>query len=227
MTHLTMFSTKKFEILDEGLTLFEIANPQLFWELQHFLQSESHPYMAFGRDGKVLRPDKNILFIGDIGRTVDFNKLFSRQISNIVVNEMDDDQVSQLFEFDRKLREVVNDVIFQSNLPIDVSTDWDLNNLVKYLKPTLEVTNFRTAYDIIVTLIDIMQRLSDKRLLVFVNLTDYLTIDQIKELSKDLMHRQSAIVVIDKVDERDLRYQNIAEIKDAYIDNDFVEFENG
>ncbi|MFD1672322.1 type II-A CRISPR-associated protein Csn2 [Agrilactobacillus yilanensis] len=227
MKSLAMYSTRKFDFLDDGITIFQIGNRQLFWELQRFWQSEEHPNMAFSEDGKVLKPSKSALFIGDVGQCIDFNKLFGRQIITMIMHELDETQNHRLYDANCVIKDVVNEAIFEANLPIDLPTDWDLQAMLKYLKPQLELTNFRSAYDIIGSLTDITQRLSDKRLLIFTNIGQYLTSEQIKLLALDLKSQHQSVLFLEKVNTKIEVYQGSEGIKIVYIDNDFVEFENG
>lgn len=227
MRSFTMFTTKKFELLDAGVTFFQIQNRQLFWDLQQFWQSEGHPELCFTENHKNLKPNKSAIFIGDVGTTVDFTKLFHNQMYKMVLNELDETQIQKLFVLDRSVRDTLNETIFSSDLPIQILPLWDTESLIKYVKPELELTNLHTAYDIIGTLIDIAQRLSEDRLMIFTNVHQYVSVDEFKLLALDLKHQGRSILVLDKVDDLISTYQGVEGVRNVFIDEDFVEFENG
>ncbi len=112
------------------------------------------------------------------------------------------------------LRELANDL----DLPINISDEMQLEKLIKILRITLEENN--ELLDKLLLLIDLNKTIYNNEIIIFINLKQFLSKNELIELYKYSLYNETKIIMIDsQCYEEVIKYE-----KKLIIDNDLEEF---
>lgn len=206
--------------LKMGLNIISIEHQNLFFEIvQSMRLTESK--LIFSRDDEIDETRKYINFIGDISSEIDLEKMYSKDVNKLLISSLDENQLRELNELDSKINLIYTNAIVESNLPISITLDFDLESLVKFKKIKIDVPIAETAYDKIQGIVDVASELNDNRLLVFTNVYQYLNQGQIDYLAENLKLQERYVLFLERSSSR----LNANEVASSYfIDQDFVQF---
>lgn len=206
--------------LEYGFNQFIFENIPDFFQLTQFFQGvEANVTISEAGKPKTL---KEVCYIGDVTTLVDFRKLYDKQIQVAVQNMIDDLSLQQLMTADLAIKMVVDDVIMANNLPVQYSDKFDLTAILKYCEFHAEMPETKGICGIIEHVIDLANRLSDDRLIVFSNLNLYLSTEEIQMLAFEASVKQVSCLLIDVTKSPTLIESE--GLKQYYFDRDFIEF---
>lgn len=126
----------------------------------------------------------------------DFNSKKIISIINKKVNENisinDKDNLSKLYN---KIRKIYLPILNDMNLNIDINNDFDLDLMIKLLNITIKSKD--NLLDNLFLLIDIEKELNINKIIVFINLKQYLNKNELIELYKYLLYNNIVVLLID------------------------------
>ena len=205
--------------LNIGVTQLIFANVEPIWQLVQFFQTGEGAILS--DDGAILKY-KDVVYVGDLATPFDVGLLYIKPLRQLLTQHLDDLHLRELYETDRTIRSIVQRMLFENDLPGEIDTEWNISELLKYLKLRVELPEMHGFYGIIEEIIDLSQRLSDDRLLVFVNASVYLRDEQIQALAYDAMLKQVSCLFIDR--QNTVNFIGGKGLKQIFIDHDFVQF---
>ena len=126
----------------------------------------------------------------------DFNSKKIISIINKKVNENisinDKDDLSKLYN---KIRKIYLPILNDMDLNIDINNDFDLDLMIKLLNITIKSKD--NLLDNLFLLIDIEKELNINKIIVFINLKQYLNKNELIELYKYLLYNNIVVLLID------------------------------
>ena len=210
-------------VLVKGFNTLNIENFSLFWKIVNGIKTKKENSLVLGRNNKVLDLTKDVIFAGDLP-SCDSPKIFyNRQILKKVENSISDENKHNLYILDREMRKIITREIFDFGLPLEVSTDWSINDIIKMMDLSYNVRHNNMPVEILGEFIDLSFFLSDRRIVLFTNLSNYLTETDRKQVAVECQSKEVTILSINLV--RGSEYKSGAEENVIFIDNDFTMFE--
>lgn len=208
---------------NEYINCLEVENKNYFYkivkELNNIANGEMEDNIIFiDNESNEINIINKINIIIDYFN-IDFNSkkilsLINKKInSNISVT--DKDNLSKLYN---KIKKIYIPILNDMDLNIDINNDFDLDLIVKLLN--VSIKNKDNILDNLFLLIDIEHELNMNKLLVFVNLKQYLNEQELIELYKYLLYNNIAVLLIDS---QAYGISNEYE-KKIIIDNDLEEY---
>lgn len=126
----------------------------------------------------------------------DFNSKKIISIINKKVNENisinDKDDLSKIYN---KIRKIYLPILNDMDLNIDINNDFDLDLMIKLLNITIKSKD--NLLDNLFLLIDIEKELNINKIIVFINLKQYLNKNELIELYKYLLYNNVVVLLID------------------------------
>lgn len=117
------------------------------------------------------------------------------ELSKYVLSTLDENDVSMLQEQYKKIIKTYKRVLNDVDLPLTIEEEINLENLSKLLK--IGINQKEELLDNLFLLIDIEKVLKNNNLMIFINLKQYLSIDELKEFYKYAIYNQVQIILID------------------------------
>ena len=185
---------------NEYINCLEVENKNYFYkivkELNNIANGEMEDNVIFtDNESNEINIINKINIIIDYFN-IDFNSkkilsLINKKInSSISVN--DKDNLSKLYN---KIKKIYIPILNNMDLNIDINNDFDLDLIVKLLN--VSIKNKDNILDNLFLLTDIEHELNISKLLVFVNLKQYLNEQELIELYKYLLYNNIVVLLID------------------------------
>ena len=185
---------------NEYINCLEVENKNYFYkivkELNNIANGEMEDNVIFtDNESNEINIINKINIIIDYFN-IDFNSkkilsLINKKInSSISVN--DKDNLSKLYN---KIKKIYIPILNDMDLNIDINNDFDLDLIVKLLN--ISIKNKDNILDNLFLLTDIEHELNISKLLVFVNLKQYLNEQELIELYKYLLYNNIVVLLID------------------------------
>lgn len=185
---------------NEYINCLEVENKNYFYkivkELNNIANGEMEDNVIFtDNESNEINIINKINIIIDYFN-IDFNSkkilsLINKKInSSISIN--DKDNLSKLYN---KIKKIYIPILNDMDLNIDINNDFDLDLIVKLLN--VSIKNKDNILDNLFLLTDIEHELNISKLLVFVNLKQYLNEQELIELYKYLLYNNIVVLLID------------------------------
>lgn len=208
---------------NEYINCLEVENKNYFYkivkELNNIANGEMEDNIIFtDNESNEINIINKINIIIDYFN-IDFNSkkilsLINKKI-NSSISITDKDTLSKLYN---KIKKIYIPILNDMDLNIDINNDFDLDLIVKLLN--VSIKNKDNILDNLFLLIDIEHELNMNKLLVFVNLKQYLNEQELIELYKYLLYNNIVVLLIDS---QAYGISNEYE-KKIIIDNDLEEY---
>ena len=118
------------------------------------------------------------------------NNLYKMLKTNI--NEEDKTKINKYY---LKIKSILAKSFLDYNLPLVINDEFDIDTILKLLKVTIDSKN--NLLDNLLLLIDINNNFKINELLIFVNLKQYLTLEELNEFYKYSIYNDIKILLID------------------------------
>ncbi len=211
-------------ILENGkIMALEIENKHLLFRLiKNFTDIGSGDFIdeikAFDDDNKEININNKILVLSDFFNFNLDTKKYLNQINKIIIDNIKDSGDNTLLSLYQKLLHKYNKVIKETELPIVINNEVNVESLVKMIKLKLNLSD--NLLDNLLSLMDLEKIAKANKLLIFVNLKLYLTEKELEELYKYAIYNEVELMLIDY---KTYGYKTNFENK-LIIDNNLVEF---
>lgn len=211
-------------ILENGkIMVLEIENKQLLFRLiKNFTDLGNGDFIdeikAFDNDNKEINISNKILVLSDFFNFNLDTKKYLNQINKIIIDNIKDSGDNTLLILYQKLLHKYNKVIKETELPIVINNEVNVESLVKMIKLKFNLSD--NLLDNLLSLIDLEKIAKANKFLIFVNLKLYLTEKELEELYKYAIYNEVKLILIDS---KTYGCKTIFENK-LIIDNNLVEF---
>lgn len=211
-------------ILENGkIMVLEIENKQLLFRLiKNFTDLGNGDFIdeikTFDNDNKEINISNKILVLSDFFNFNLDTKKYLNQINKIIIDNIKDSGDNTLLILYQKLLHKYNKVIKETELPIVINNEVNVESLVKMIKLKLNLSD--NLLDNLLSLIDLEKIAKTNEFLVLVNLKLYLTEKELEELYKYAIYNEVKLMLIDS---KSYGCKTIFENK-LIIDNNLVEF---
>lgn len=188
------------EINEEKILSIEIENKSYFYRLvsniYSIINSEVVEDITFydQNNNELNISNKIKIFVNFFNFEFD-SKKYTNDINKYIINEMDENDKTILLKSYNKLIENFLKILNKSDLPLQILEEITIDNIIKNLKLTINSKN--TLLDNLLLLIELEKILKTNNLLVFINLKQYLTNQELIELYKYAIYNRIKILLID------------------------------
>lgn len=188
-------------LIEQGnVTVVEIENKSYFYnvisELYSLMNGEVVDTIKFFDNSS-----KEIMMTGKIEILLNFfnlqfdSKKYISELTKRISNEVTEEQRDEIIKIFKRLQSIYKKMLNNIDLPLSINSDINIDSISKILK--IEIKTKNSLLENLLTIIDLERELKLHKLLYFVNLKQYLHIDELKELYKYAIYNQINIVLID------------------------------
>lgn len=127
---------------------------------------------------------------------IDFNsKKVINSLYKTLKNNLNEENKIKINNYYSKIKNILSKTFIDYNLSLVINDEFDLEMLFKMLK--VSIKNKDNLFDNLLLLIDINSIFNINELLVFINLKQYLTNEELKEFYKYSLYNNVKIILID------------------------------
>lgn len=188
------------ELNNNQIQTIEIENKRYFYRIVNDLYTISKGNIV---DDITLFDDNNqevnylnklkiFLNFFDFGLTT---KKYTNDISKYIINNISDDNKDLLIKQYNKIVNIYKRILNDIDLPLLISSEINMENITKLMKININMQSDLLSNLFI--LIDLENLFQSKNILVFINLKQYLTIDELEELYKYSIYNEIPLLLID------------------------------
>lgn len=183
------------------INAIEIENKRYFYRFVNDLYSVyTNGYsdnLKFINDNKEINMNgKTKVFINYFDFQFD-SKKYTNEISKFVSNYISEEDTKNLINLYSKITKIYKKALNDIDLPLYVENDISIDNINKLMK--LGISPKEELLDNLMLLIDLEHTLKTNNLLIFVNLKQYLTKDEVVELYKYAIYNEIMIMLVDSI----------------------------
>ena len=183
------------------INAIEIENKRYFYRFVNDLYSVYtdgyNDNLKFINDNKEINMNgKTKVFINYFDFQFD-SKKYTNEISKFVSNYISEEDIKNLINLYSKMTKIYKKALNDIDLPLYVENDISIDNINKLMK--LGISPKEELLDNLMLLIDLEHTLKTNNLLIFVNLKQYLTKDEVVELYKYAIYNEIMIMLVDSI----------------------------
>lgn len=183
------------------INAIEIENKRYFYRFVNDLYSVYtdgyNDNLKFINDNKEINMNgKTKVFINYFDFQFD-SKKYTNEISKFVSNYISEEDTKNLINLYSKMTKIYKKALNDIDLPLYVENDISIDNINKLMK--LGISPKEELLDNLMLLIDLEHTLKTNNLLIFVNLKQYLTKDEVVELYKYAIYNEIMIMLVDSI----------------------------
>lgn len=211
-------------ILENGkVSVVELENKKFFYRFIKDLYSINNgdvleEFICLDDNNKEIALSNKIKIINDYFE-FDFNsKKYNAEIIKYLSYTITDEDKNSIISLQNKLYQKINKQLNQTDIPLCISSDIDIETILKGLKIVIKQCD--DILNNLFLLIDLENILKSYNILVFINLKQYLSEKELKEFYKYAIYNDVKVLLIDS---QCYHTSNEYE-KKLIVDNDLVEF---
>lgn len=184
----------------ENIQALEIEDKKCFFRTVNNFISLSDGLLVediycFDNDKNEINISNKILVVTDYFNMNNIFKKFVNNLQKYIIIETDDTTINDLSLKYKQLLEKLSKSFSEIDLPVRINTEFNLEQLIKFVKPTVETSN--NLIDNIYLLLDLEKIFKLHKLIVFVNLKQYFTKEELIELYKYAIYNEIMMILID------------------------------
>ncbi len=184
---------------DDFINVIEIENKKYFYRFVSDLNRIFHEGYSdcinfFSKDNELNMNNKIKLFVDFFNLGLEskkYDKDINRVINESITNEDKDNIISKYKKLIKTYYKALNNV----DLPLMIENDCIIEDITKFMKISINGNNDLMGN--LLLLIDLERVLNTKNILIFINLKQYLTKDELIELYKYSIYNQIKVILID------------------------------
>lgn len=222
MMKMTYYPYEPFLIDDKKITIIETGNRQLYQDLILDFKDLKESVEFSDENHQMVETPKALHWFGDVIQNNDLNKMFQSHICKSIRSEINEQQSQKIFEKAQELKNLVLEATYMLDLPLNVEEQTDFEKIIKFCDIRFEDKLKLSPYGIIETILKTVIELKENKIVGFMNVSDYLTSNELTELSS-LVRSLSLKCLIIKFSEMDRR-ELFDDCRYYYIDSDYVKW---
>ena len=191
----------KIVFANEYINAVEIENKRYVYRFVNDLYSV---YInGYSDNLKFIQDNKEINMNGKIKVFINYfdfqfdSKKYTNEISRFVSNYINEEDTKNLINLYGKMTRIYKKALNDIDLPLYVENDISIDNINKLIK--LGISSKEELLDNLMLLIDLEHTLKTNNFLVFVNLKQYLTKNEVVELYKYAIYNEITIMLVDSI----------------------------
>jgi len=127
---------------------------------------------------------------------LDFDsKKYSNDINKFINDSIDDENKNDLNNLYNKIIKNYNKIFNDIDIPLSIENEFNIENITKLMK--ISINKKDELLDNLLLLIDLEKVLKTNNILIFINLKQYLTKEELEELYKYSLYNEVKIILID------------------------------
>ena len=216
------FLDNKIDLYNDYVNSIEVLNNNYFYRLTNLIYKYSNDQeveeLYFTENNEELKLNKKIRIITNY-YDFDFNnKKYINELIKNISNNTDDNILLKLNNNYNKLYKVLSSLInsVDLNFKVDINDEFSINEILNNFN--LSIPSKDNLLDNLILLIDIEKQFNINKILVFINLKDYLSREEIIEFEKYCIYNNVYVILFDNS-----KYKNNSYEKKFLIDNDLSE----
>ena len=216
------FLDNKIDLYNDYVNSIEVLNNNYFYRLTNLVYKYSNDQeveeLYFTENNEELKLNKKIRIITNY-YDFDFNnKKYINELIKNISNNTDDNILLKLNNNYNKLYKVLSSLInsVDLNFKVDINDEFSINEILNNFN--LSIPSKDNLLDNLILLIDIEKQFNINKVLVFINLKDYLSREEIIEFEKYCIYNNVYVILFDNS-----KYKNNSYEKKFLIDNDLSE----
>ena len=216
------FLDNKIDLYNDYVNSIEVLNNNYFYRLTNLVYKYSNDQeveeLYFTENNEELKLNKKIRIITNY-YDFDFNnKKYINELIKNISNNTDDNILLKLNNNYNKLYKVLSSLInsVDLNFKVDINDEFSINEILNNFN--LSIPSKDNLLDNLILLIDIEKQFNINKILVFINLKDYLSREEIIEFEKYCIYNNVYVILFDNS-----KYKNNSYEKKFLIDNDLSE----
>lgn len=181
------------ELNEEKINSIEIENKGCFFRTINNLMEMSNGSIiediyCYDNENNEINLSNKILLIANYFDMDSMFKKYSNNLQKIIINDTDEKIVNDLAIKYKNLIEKFKSSLSEIDLPIKINDEFSLEQLIKLTKPIINTPNdlIKSIY----LLIDLEKIFKINKLIIFVNLKQYLSKQEISELYKYALYNK-------------------------------------
>lgn len=190
----TTFIENNIELSNTYIRCIEIENKAYFYRFISSLNCICKGELLDDFSVYDIKPDNIILILDYFNISYNSKKIIG-ELNKLIRSKINENDYNELIKRFRRVLNIFKRVIGKIDIPISIVEDINVDGLIKLLNININFsTNLLTN---LLLLIDINKELSSENILVFVNLKEYLTKEELLELYKYSIYNGQVIALID------------------------------
>ncbi|BDR58250.1 type II-A CRISPR-associated protein Csn2 [Xylocopilactobacillus apicola] len=219
---LTIFPFEPINLIN-GYNSINIENFPLFWKIIRGFKQETKDDLVLSENNRVLDLSKYLIYVGELTSCTTPKQIFYKQMLKKLENTISDDSKHNLYILDREMRKIITKEIFDFGLPLEISDDWSLNDIIGMMDISYCFHQNNEPLNILGEFIDLSFYLTNTKILLFTNLNRYLSKEQLQKIVYESKSKKVTILSVNlSSDMEDIE----ADENGCFIDNDFTMFKN-
>jgi len=184
---------------DDLINVIEIENKRYFYRFVSDLNQIIHEGYSdcinfFNKDNELNMNNKIKLFV-DIFNLGLESKKYDKDINKVINESITSEDKDNIISQYKKLVRIYNKVLNNVDLPLIIENDCIIEDITKSMK--ISINGNDELLGNLLLLIDLERVLNTKNILIFINLKQYLTKDELIELYKYSIYNHIKIILID------------------------------
>lgn len=210
-------------ITDDKIISLEIENKGCFYRtIVNFIQISAgeliEDFYFFDNQKEEIKLFNKILLITDYFNFDIVLKKYSTHLQKMIIENTNEEIVNDLAILYKKFIEKIKKSFESIDFSINFNDEFSLEQIVKFIKPTIKTS--KSLLNNLYLIIDLEKTFNINKILVFVNLKQYLTKEEVEEFYKYCIYNKMKVLLIENKS-----YQNTLENEQKLIiDNDLDEF---
>lgn len=190
----------RIEISSNCVNAIEIENKRCFcrfiYDLRNLVLEGYSNSIKFFDEGFIEKnmTDRIKIFIDFFDLGFDTKKCLN-DVSRYVIENIDEEHKNDLINEYDKITKIYKKILNDMDMSLSIGTELNLQNITKCLKISINESN--QMLENFLSLIDLEKNLHPNSMLVFVNLKQYLSKDELLELYKYAIYNQVLLLLVD------------------------------
>lgn len=203
---------QKITFEEDTINAFEIENKKLFYRFVNDLYRLKNGELVeelifFDDNNEDISVSKNIqILVNYFNLDLDTKKIIT-EANKIMMEQLDENDILDFSRIYKKIISKMNNIINKSEFPLIVDDEFNLEQFFKMMKITIKKEN--DLLNNLMILIEINKIIRNNQILIFINLKEYLSKQELIELYKYAVYNSVTIILIDsKTYGTSLKYEN-------------------
>ena len=167
--------------LATGLNVLGFQLPSLLYKFVDGLQGNGEE-VVLGEEDDVASIAKEVLYIGDCADVIDYDAIFQKTAIKQIIDKFDPDRLTRVLALQAELKTIIQDEIWDDDLPLMIPSSLDLRSAVMMTKPRVDVDSVGSLFDKIQMVVNTAGALAESRMLVMLHTIQYCDNDQLMYL---------------------------------------------
>lgn len=192
------FLENEIYISQENIMTIEVENKKYFYRilkgLYEIYNNNYSEQIHFLYDNKEIN-NPNIVIFNDYFNIDLSTKKYTTEIQKYITNSLDKKSEYELMNNYKKLHNSIYKILKQSDLPLIITQDYNIELIIKLMK--ISIQEKEELLDTLFLVIDLEKILKINRIIILVNLKQYLSKEELNELYKYSIYNNINIILID------------------------------